>query len=242
MEAEKVKRQGLRATQGTRWRRRALCRCGRQGSPWGSRIDDEAVRNTRDVDLIVRPPISPRSGPRWRPRASFTGRCWTWTCPDGPQGKPSGGVHLLFAGEKVRAADEYPCPELDESERAARSRSAAFRLGAHEAHVLAFQGPRPLARMIQVGLVDGPRPRVWRRRSPSVCRVCSITPTASRIGRERLSVGFGLRHHPSKGALRDGSSPLRRSGTEIALKLHCGKPQKRPILPRASPTLPVGVV
>jgi hypothetical protein len=32
---------------------------------------------------------------------------------DGPQGKPSAGVHHLFAGERVKAADEYPCPELE---------------------------------------------------------------------------------------------------------------------------------
>ena len=45
---------------------------------------------------------------------------------DGPQGKPSAGVHLLFAGEKLRAADEYPCPGLDESERAVEFQVVAF--------------------------------------------------------------------------------------------------------------------
>ena len=38
---------------------------------------------------------------------------------DGPQGKPSGGVHILFAGEKVRPEYEHASPDLDESERAA---------------------------------------------------------------------------------------------------------------------------
>src|SRR5262249_51960365 len=37
---------------------------------------------------------------------------------DPPQGKLTSGVHLLFAGEKVRPTDEHPCPELGESERA----------------------------------------------------------------------------------------------------------------------------
>jgi hypothetical protein len=37
---------------------------------------------------------------------------------DGPDGKPSGGVHILYAGEKVRSHEPYPSPELDESERA----------------------------------------------------------------------------------------------------------------------------
>ncbi len=38
---------------------------------------------------------------------------------DGPQGRPSGGVHILFAGEKVRPEYEHASPDLDESERAA---------------------------------------------------------------------------------------------------------------------------
>jgi hypothetical protein len=38
---------------------------------------------------------------------------------DGLQGKPSAGVHLLFAGEKVRPEDAHPSPDLGESERAA---------------------------------------------------------------------------------------------------------------------------
>ena len=38
---------------------------------------------------------------------------------DGPQGKPSGGIHLLFAGEKVKPNDAVILPEIDESERAA---------------------------------------------------------------------------------------------------------------------------
>ncbi len=39
---------------------------------------------------------------------------------DGPRGKPSGGIHLLYAGEKVRQDDEHTLPDLDESERAAQ--------------------------------------------------------------------------------------------------------------------------
>jgi hypothetical protein len=93
---------------------------GNAVAEWVARIDDEAVRNTRDVDLLVR-------------RADFAAaRTALETAGfvyhqlldvdvfiDGPQGKPSGGIHLLFAGEKVRAEDEHPCPALDESERAA---------------------------------------------------------------------------------------------------------------------------
>src|SRR5271155_438885 len=93
---------------------------GNAVAEWVARIDDEAVRNTRDVDFLVR-------------RADFAAaRSALETAGfvyhhlldvdvfiDGPQGKSSAGVHLLFAGEKVKREDEHPCPDLDESERAA---------------------------------------------------------------------------------------------------------------------------
>jgi hypothetical protein len=121
MAAEKVKERLRRAT-------RALDAAGvpyaviggNAVAEWVARIDDEAVRNTRDVDLLIR-------------RADFAavqtvlesaGFVYHHVMDvdlfiDGPQGKPSAGVHLLFAGEKVREGDDHPCPELDESERAA---------------------------------------------------------------------------------------------------------------------------
>ena len=93
---------------------------GNAVAEWVARVDDGAVRNTRDVDILVR-------------RADFAavksalesvGFVYrnlpgVEAFSDGPDGKPSSGVHLLFAGEKVRMDDDQPCPELDESERAA---------------------------------------------------------------------------------------------------------------------------
>lgn len=93
---------------------------GNAVAEWVARIDDEAVRNTRDVDLLVRRADFAAA------RAALESAGFVYqqvleveTFVDGPQGKPSAGVHLLFAGEKVRAEHELPCPELDESERAA---------------------------------------------------------------------------------------------------------------------------
>jgi Uncharacterised nucleotidyltransferase len=74
---------------------------GNAVAEWVARIDDEAVRNTKDVDLLVR-------------RADFAAVQTALETAgfvyhhqldidvfiDGPHGKPSGGVHLLFAGEK----------------------------------------------------------------------------------------------------------------------------------------------
>ncbi len=92
---------------------------GNAVAEWVARIDDEAVRNTRDVDLLVRRADFAAA------RAVLEGAGFIYhhlidvdVFIDGPQGKPSAGVHLLFAGEKVRTDDEHPCPELDESERA----------------------------------------------------------------------------------------------------------------------------
>ena len=92
---------------------------GNAVAEWVGRVDEDAVRTTRDVDLLVRRSDLPAA------RAALEAAGFVYhhildidTFIDGPQGKPSGGVHILFAGEKVRRDDEYPLPDLDESERA----------------------------------------------------------------------------------------------------------------------------
>lgn len=128
MAAEKVKERLGRAT-------RALDAAGvpyavaggNAVAEWVGRIDEEAVRNTRDVDLLVRRSDLPAA------RAALEAVGFVYhqvlnvaTFIDGPQGKPSGGVHLLFAGERVRHGDAYPLPDLDESERAVRFQVASL--------------------------------------------------------------------------------------------------------------------
>ena len=89
---------------------------GNAVAAWVSRVDRAAVRNTQDVDILVR-------------RADFAAvkvaleavgfvhatvmdvACFI----DGPQGSPRDAVHLLFAGEKVR--ESYPLPTADVTER-----------------------------------------------------------------------------------------------------------------------------
>ncbi len=93
---------------------------GHAVAEWVGRVDEEAVRTTRDVDLLVRRTDFPAV------RAALESAGFIHhnimdvdTFIDGPDGKSSGGVHILYAGEKVRAHEPYPSPELDESERAA---------------------------------------------------------------------------------------------------------------------------
>ena len=82
---------------------------------------------------------------------------------DGPQGKPSAGLHLLFAGEKVRVDHDHPSPELSESERAAEfqvvSLPALVRM-----KLLSWRDKdrTHLRDMIQVGLIDA----TWPARLP----------------------------------------------------------------------------
>ncbi len=120
MAAEKVKERLRRATRaldaaGVRY----AVVGGNAVAEWVARIDEEAVRNTRDVDLLVRRADLAAA----RSALEAVGFIYHHlldvdTFIDGPQGKPSGGVHLLFAGEKVRPTDEHASPDLNESERA----------------------------------------------------------------------------------------------------------------------------
>ncbi len=123
MAAEKVKERLRRAT-------RALDAAGvpyavvggNAVAEWVARIDEDAVRNTRGVDILIRRPDFPAA------RACLEAVGFIYyelldidtfiTFIDGPQGKPSGGIHLLYAGEKVRRADDHDLPEITESERA----------------------------------------------------------------------------------------------------------------------------
>jgi hypothetical protein len=93
---------------------------GNAVAEWVARVDDEAVRNTRDVDILVN-----RAGfPAARAALEAAGFIYGNVMDidlfiDGPQGKASAGVHLLFAGERLREGDAAACPTLEESERAA---------------------------------------------------------------------------------------------------------------------------
>ncbi len=91
---------------------------GNAVAEWVGRIDEDAVRNTRDVDLLIRRTDFPAAS------AALEAAGFVYhhlldidVFIDGPQGKPSGGIHLLYAGEKVRHDDDQLLPEIDESER-----------------------------------------------------------------------------------------------------------------------------
>lgn len=133
---------------------------GNAVAEWVARIDDEAVRNTRDVDLLVRRADFAAARTALEGAGFFHHHLLDVDVfVDGPQGKPSAGVHLLFAGEKVRPEDEHPCPEIDESERAAEFQVVSL-LALVRMKLMSWRDKdrTHLRDMIHVGLIDATWP------------------------------------------------------------------------------------
>jgi hypothetical protein len=137
---------------------------GNAVAEWIARIDEDAVRHTRDVDLLLRRADFAAA------KAALESAGFIYhqlldvdTFIDGPQGRPSGGVHIVFAGEKVRPDDAQASPNLDESERAVE-----FQVMSLEALVrmklIAYRRKDQvhLLDMIGVGLIDA----TWPARFP----------------------------------------------------------------------------
>jgi hypothetical protein len=90
---------------------------GNAVAAWVSRVDEAAVRNTQDVDILIR-------------RSDFEAVKTAMTAAgfvfrhvksidmflDGPGTKARDAVHILFAGEKVRPEDTVPTPDISDVE------------------------------------------------------------------------------------------------------------------------------
>ena len=85
---------------------------GNAVAAWVSRIDEAAVRNTQDVDLLVRRSDMDRISTALE-AVGFVHRrsAGIDMFLDGPLAKARDAVHMLFAGEKVRP--EYANPTTD---------------------------------------------------------------------------------------------------------------------------------
>src|SRR3982074_520769 len=100
MAAEKVKERLRRATKALDAAGVPYAVAGGNAvAEWVGRVDEDAVRNTRDVALLVRRTDLPAA----RAALETAGFIYHQLLDidlfiDGPQGKPSGGIHLLFAG------------------------------------------------------------------------------------------------------------------------------------------------
>src|ERR1700677_4531213 len=87
---------------------------GNAVASWVATIDEGAVRNTRDVDLLVNRHDLPAVTAALQ-QAGFVGGelLDVVMFRDGPEGKPSEAIHLLFAGEKTRPDHLLPAPEIE---------------------------------------------------------------------------------------------------------------------------------
>jgi hypothetical protein len=90
---------------------------GNAVAEWVGRVDEGAVRNTRDVDILIRR----RDLDAAKGALAAAGFVHAQTMDvdmflDGPTGRPSEAVHVLFACEKVRADDLAATPDVAESE------------------------------------------------------------------------------------------------------------------------------
>ncbi|HEY2761255.1 MAG TPA: hypothetical protein VGI75_10940 [Pirellulales bacterium] len=129
---------------------------GNAVAAWVSRVDESAVRNTQDVDVVVRRADFPAIITALEAAGFYHVQVLgVEAFLDGPNAKPRDAVHLVFAGEKVRPGYELPAADVYESERAndfqilkleplVRMKLTSYRL-ADRVH---------LRDMIDVGLID----------------------------------------------------------------------------------------
>jgi hypothetical protein len=92
---------------------------GNAVAAWVSRVDEAAVRNTQDVDILLRREDLERaksaladSGFVYRHSKSID------MFLDGPRAKARDAVHVVFAGEKVTADSLAPAPDVTEVDTA----------------------------------------------------------------------------------------------------------------------------
>lgn len=118
MAVEKVHQRLLRATE-------ALHRAqipyavigGNAVAAWVSRVDEEAVRNTKDVDILLRRDDLERA------KTALAGAGFVYHFSygvhmflDGAAGSPRSAVHVIFAGEPVATGNIHSAPAVEESE------------------------------------------------------------------------------------------------------------------------------
>ena len=138
---------------------------GNAVAAWVSRVDEAAVRNTRDVDILLRRTDLDRAREALE-KAGFLYRhaAGIDMFLDGEGAKARDAVHIVFANEKVRDSDVAALPDVDDSESGdnfrvvtlealVRMKLTSYRRK-DQTHLLDF---------MDVGLID----QTWCQRLPS---------------------------------------------------------------------------
>lgn len=135
---------------------------GNAVAAWVSRVDEAAVRNTRDVDILLRRTdldaakrVLEKAGFIYRRVASLGQPGGLDLFLDGPNSSARDAVHVVFASEKIRSDSLVPSPDVSESEQADQFR--LITLGALvQMKLTAFRDKdrTHLRDLIEVGLLD----------------------------------------------------------------------------------------
>jgi hypothetical protein len=121
---EKVRERLLRATAALEQAGVAYAVAGGNAvAVWVAKVDEAAVRNTQDVDLLLRREDLVAATPPLQ-SAGFIPRHVSGIDMflDGPRARDRDAVHIVFAGEKVRPDNLLPAPDVVESESAGSCR------------------------------------------------------------------------------------------------------------------------
>ena len=119
---------------------------------WVSRVDPAAVRNTPDVDLLVR---REDLAATQSAMAAAGFRYHNDTFLANPNGTMRGGVHLIFANERVRPGEALANPDVTESEPGGAFRVLQLRpLVGIKLTAYRDKDRMHLRDMIDVGLID----------------------------------------------------------------------------------------
>jgi hypothetical protein len=129
---------------------------GNAVAAWVALVDSSAVRNTQDVDMLLRR-ADLEAAAEALAKAGFVRRhvAGIEIFLDGPDAKARDAVRLVMAGEKVRPADAAAAPDVSESEK-----PGGFRVLTLEALVqmtlASFRSEdcMYLRDMLEVGLID----------------------------------------------------------------------------------------
>lgn len=138
---------------------------GNAVAAWVSTVDEAAVRNTQDVDLLLRRQDLDAAAKALAP-AGFVRRHVEGIdlFLDGPQAKARDAVHVVYAGEKVRPEYVAPAPDVTESERAPNYRVLTLEaLVRMKLTSFRRKDQVHLLDMLDVGLIDAS----WCQRLPA---------------------------------------------------------------------------
>ncbi|MEQ8208697.1 MAG: hypothetical protein RH917_02600 [Lacipirellulaceae bacterium] len=123
---------------------------------WVAQVDEGAIRNTRDVDILIdRDSLDEAIFAAKEHGFHYHVVNGVSLFLDGEDNKPSEAVHLVFAGELVKPHETTPTPTLDEVEFVKSTRTVSLeslvlmKLTSHR-----LKDRVHIQDMIQVGLID----------------------------------------------------------------------------------------